>query len=128
MADAVDRFRRGLSFRVQEYAVLTTGTHLTLRVDRGFTSRWSDTAPDIDPWLLLTAAHLETNIRATLLPDDDTGEAHPWTALAELLTAAGVPTTPEQLQVVPYDIDLSPRLRARLHPSTPVADRPDRKP
>ena len=68
VTDPLDQFRRGLSFRVQEYAVLTNGTHLTLHDDRGFSSWRSDPAPDTDPCQLLTAAHLETNIRTTLLP------------------------------------------------------------
>lgn len=132
VAEALDQFRRGLSFRVEEFAVLTSGTHLTLHDDRGFTSQWSDVTPDTDPWQRLTAAHLEANVRATVLPDTDidacTGEAHPWTALASLLTAAGVPITAEQLRDLPYDIELSTRVRARLQQRNSAAHSPTNDP
>ncbi len=55
-------------------------------------------------------------MRATVLPDDaeETGEEHPWEWLAELLRAQGVEAPPEDLRGLPYDVEFSDRLRARL--------------
>ena len=68
-----------------------------------------------DQWHYLTLESLDRNVRTTVLPDDDdTQDEHPWEWLAELLHDRGVHATVEELRLLPYDIEFSERLRARL--------------
>ncbi|MGY2065079.1 hypothetical protein [Blastococcus sp. SYSU DS0619] len=100
-----------LNFRVEEFAVLADGRRLRLHAERGF-----GLSAGADPWRHLTVESLVQDVRATVLPDDaeDTGEEHPWEWLAQLLRARGVDVPPEHLVGLPYDVELSDRLRARL--------------
>ena len=59
--------------------------------------------------------NLERDVRTTVLPDDDdTQDEHPWEWLAELLRLHGVEVTAEELRLVPYDVEFSQRVRARV--------------
>ncbi|HEX6351494.1 hypothetical protein [Actinophytocola sp.] len=107
--EAVAQFRRGASFRVHEFADLADGRRLTLHTDRGFSLSGA-----VDIWASLTLATLEADVRTTVLPDEDTGEEHPWEWLSELLHARGVDVSPEQLPELPYEVEFSERLRARV--------------
>ena len=100
-----------ISFRVEEFAVLADGRRIRLHAERGFTL-----SAGSDPWQGLTLTSLEDDVRATVLPDDaeDTGEEHPWDWLSELLRLQGVEATPEELRELPYDVEFSDRLHARL--------------
>jgi hypothetical protein len=103
----VEKFQRGLSFVVHEFADLTEGRRITLHEDRGFTISAQ--------WRYLTLDDLERDVRTTVLPDDDdTQDEHPWEWLAELLHVRGVDATAEELRLVPYNVVFSERLRARL--------------
>ncbi|MGY1839423.1 MULTISPECIES: hypothetical protein [unclassified Modestobacter] len=101
----------GLDFRVEEFAVLADGRRIRLHDERGF-----GLSAGADPWQHLTLAGLEADVRTTVLPDDaeDTGEEHPWDWLAGLLHAHGIDASPEELRTLPYDVEFSDRLRARL--------------
>lgn len=101
----------GISFRVEEFAVLAEGRRIRLHADRGFTL-----SAGVDPWQYLTLEGLEADVRATVLPDDaeDTGEDHPWEWLSELLRAQGIEASSEELRGLPYDVEFSDRLRARV--------------
>ncbi|MGY2076109.1 hypothetical protein [Blastococcus sp. SYSU DS0828] len=101
----------GISFRVEEFAVLADGRRIRLHDERGFTL-----GGGADPWQGLTLAHLADDVRTTVLPDDaeDTGDDHPWEWLAELLRAAGVDVVAEDLRGLPYVVEFSDRLRARV--------------
>ena len=101
----------GVHFRVEEFAVLADGRRIRLHAERGFTL-----SGGVDPWEGLTLENLDASVRATVLPDDaeDTGEDHPWEWLSELLLVQGIGASPEQLQIVPYDVELSDRLRAQV--------------
>jgi hypothetical protein len=101
----------GISFQVQEFAVLADGRRIRLHAERGFTL-----SGGADPWQFLTLQNLEADVRTTVLPDDaeETGEDHPWDWLAELLRGLGIDASAEQLRTVPYDVEFSDRLRARL--------------
>ena len=101
----------GISFQVEEFAVLADGRRVRLHAERGFTL-----SAGVDPWQFVTLESLEAAVRATVLPDDaeQTGDDHPWEWLAELLRDHGVAASPEQLRTLPYDVELSDRLRARL--------------
>jgi hypothetical protein len=103
----VDDFKRGVSFDVHEFADLADGRRLTLHEERGFTTSGQ--------WRYLTLENLERDVRTTVLPDDDdTEDEHPWEWLAGLLHARGVQATAEALRLLPYSVEFSERLRARL--------------
>jgi hypothetical protein len=101
----------GISFRVEEFAVLADGRRIRLHSERGF-----GLSPGVDPWQFQTLDSLEADVRTTVLPDDaeDTGEDHPWEWLSELLRAQGIEAPPEELRVLRYDVEFSDRLRARI--------------
>jgi hypothetical protein len=102
---------RSLHFRVEEFAVLADGRRLRLHAERG-----SGSVRGADPWEHVTLASLESDVLATVLPDDaeETGEDHPWEWLAELLARQGVETSAAELRGLPYAVEFSERLRARL--------------
>jgi hypothetical protein len=103
----VEEFNLGVSFDVHEFAELTDGRRLTLHEERGFTTSGQ--------WRHLTLENLERDVRTTVLPDDDdTQDEHPWEWLVALLQARGVEATAEELRLLPYDVEFSERLRARL--------------
>ena len=105
--DLVEDFKQGVSFDVHEFADLADGRRLTLHEERGFTTSGQ--------WRYLTLENLERDVRTTVLPDDDdTEDEHPWEWLATLLHARGVEATAEALRLLPYDVEFSERLRARL--------------
>lgn len=108
----------GISFRVEEFAVLADGRRIRLHADRGF-STWLHAAggqAPVDRWQHLTREHLERSVRTTVLPDDadDSGEEHPWEWLSQLLRARGVEASVEELRTLPYDVEFSDVLRARI--------------
>lgn len=105
----------GISFRVEEFAVLADGRRLRLHAERGFTL-----SAGVDPWQYLTLENLEADVRTTVLPDDaeDTGEDHPWEWLCELLRGQGIEASPEELRVLRYDVEFSDRLRDRVPAGT----------
>ena len=92
---------------MHEFADLADGRRLTLHEERGFTTSGQ--------WRSLTLENLERDVRTTVLPDDDdTEDEHPWEWLATLLHARGVEATAQALRLLPYDVEFSERLRARL--------------
>jgi hypothetical protein len=111
----------GVSFVVHEFADLADGRRLTLHEERGFsgvTMSTEGTAPS-DQWRHLTLENLERDVRTTVLPDDDdTLDEHPWEWLAELLRLHGVEATAEELRFLPYYVEFSERLRARVVANT----------
>ena len=48
---------------------------------------------------------------ATVLPDEDDGEEHPWEWLAELLSRHGITIPADSLRSVPYTVEFSERLQ-----------------
>lgn len=115
--DLVEEFKQGVSFVVHEFADLADGRRLTLHEERGF-SGWTlgtrGPAPR-DQWRDLTLEGLERDVRTTVLPDDDdTQDEHPWEWLAQLLRLKGVDASADQLKLLPYDVEFSERLRARM--------------
>lgn len=110
----IQEFKRSASFRVSEFAVLADGRRLTLHDERGF-NIWNSSG---DTWRYLTLEGVEADVRTTVLPDDDdTEDEHPWEWLAELLTAHGVDMSAERLRSLPYVVEYSERLLARLTPA-----------
>ncbi len=116
--DTEDDTTPGISFRVEEFAVLADGRRFRLHADRGF-STWlhavGGQAP-VDPWQHLTREHLERSVRTTVLPDDaeDSGEEHPWERLSRLLLGQGIEASTGRLRALPYDVEFSDVLRRRV--------------
>jgi hypothetical protein len=106
----------GVSFDVSEFAVLADGRRLTLHSERGWTTwvRSTDQRGPLDPWIALTEDGVRQDVLNVVLPDEDDGEPHPWKWLCELLREHGVETTTEHLKALPYAVELSDELRARL--------------
>jgi hypothetical protein len=63
-----------------------------------------------------TLESLEADVRMTVLPDDAETPARttPGNGTPKLLRAQGIETSPEELRVLPYDVEFSDRLRARV--------------
>lgn len=114
--EAIENFKRGLNFRVEEFATLSDGHRLLLANDRGWGGTMSGGRVPDGMWAYLTIEDIERTALNVVLPDDaeETGEEHPWTLLAERIRTLGVETTPDELRHLPYDVVLSQRLRARL--------------
>jgi hypothetical protein len=116
----------GLGFSVSEFAVMHDGRRLTLHAERGWT-QWPRRAvphgepmPDdgdepLDPWSFTTRASVVQDTLNVVLPDDDDcPDDHPYEWLAGLLARHGVSASADELRALPYDVELSPRLQARL--------------
>jgi hypothetical protein len=107
-------FRRSATFSVHEFAILADGRRLRLNDDRGFATSTHGPGGRGDPWAHLTLDALEADVRTTVLPDEDDGEDHPWEWLAVRLGELGVRVAAEELRRVPYTVEFSERLRARV--------------
>ncbi len=97
-------------------AVLSDGRRLTLLDDRG----WSMSGP-ADIWRRTSAATIAADARAVVGPDEpDDGrapsdvDAEHWAHLAGILRRRRVHVDPRVLSLLPHDVELSERLRARL--------------
>ncbi|WP_329109501.1 hypothetical protein OG792_12110 [Micromonospora sp. NBC_01699] len=108
-----------LDFTVDEFAKLSEGQPVLLR-ELGWTSVPS-TGGAATLALYLNEEQVVGSVRNVVLPDDaeTSNEEHPWHQLAATLTEMGFSTTADELRDLPYEIKLTPRLRARL--STPEA-------
>lgn len=102
---------RELHFAVQEFALLQDGRRLTLHTDRGCSQRGSRPG---SPWLYTDADSITRSALTTVLPDEDTGEEHPWEWLAELVRVHGVAVSSDDLRGVPYRVELGERVTRRL--------------
>jgi hypothetical protein len=118
-----DPTARRREFSVGEFAVLADGRRIELHADRG----WADQsfvaggpAPiDMDVWQCATREDLEQQVLDVVLPDDAevTNEDHPWEWLSRLLHDHGVEASPEDLRMLPYIVELSAQIQARIPPS-----------
>jgi hypothetical protein len=116
LREAIQEFTWSASFRVSEFAVLADGRRITQHDARGLSA--SDSSGD--PWRGLTLEGVEAGVRTTVLPDEaDTQDEHPWEWLAVLVRAHGVDTSwsADRIRSVPFAVEFSERLRARLSPA-----------
>jgi hypothetical protein len=107
----------GASFEVHEFAVLDSGRRVTLHAERGWTTwlRSTGQSEPLDAWTFITLEQLERDVLNVVLPDDEnTEEQHEWDWLRELLDNQGVATSVEHLKTVPYTVEFSARVLARL--------------
>jgi hypothetical protein len=94
---------RAQSFRVSEFVVLANGRRAQLHDDRGFTLG----APGGSVKEGLTPDQVIESVLVAVLPDDDdSGQDHPWSWLADLARARGLTITADQLAVLPYEVVL----------------------
>jgi hypothetical protein len=104
-----------VSFRVDEFAVLTDGRRVMLHSgERGFAVSGPYRPSAHDPLGGMTAQEIESDVLTTVLPDEEDGEHHPWEWLAALLRRHGVHVRPESLKSVPYRVEFSERLNCLL--------------
>lgn len=98
------------SVGVDEHLELASGRRVVLHAgERGWTSGYVGPAPR-PAW---TEAEIVQGALLVVLPDgDDDPEPHPWAWLAELARARGVEVTADDLRALPYDVELTDRLRA----------------
>ncbi|GAB3954621.1 hypothetical protein [Micromonospora vulcania] len=108
-----------LDFTVDEFARLSDGEPVPLR-ELG----WSSVASAggaATLALYLTEEQVVGSVRNVVLPDDaeTSNDEHPWQEFAATLTEKGFSTTADELRGLPYEVVLSPRLRALLSAPAP---------
>jgi hypothetical protein len=96
---------RSQSFSVGEFATLDNGDRVMLHRERGFTT---STLPDGAE--SLPARVFVRQVLNVVLPDEDDGDDHPWSWLAELARSRGLEVDADQLRHLPYEVLLTDRL------------------
>lgn len=110
---------------MSEFAMLDDGHRLPLHDERGWSSGPMRVAhfapppwppdPEVSIWSQLDREDIVRTALAVVGPDDDDHpDEHPYEWLAELLASHGVSASPEELRPLPYEVELGPRLEARL--------------
>jgi hypothetical protein len=99
---------RSRSFSVSEFVTLEDGRRVILHEARGFTIGWSTG----DSWGNETLENMTRSVLTVVLPDDDEcGEDHPWSWLADLARARGLDVTAEDLRGLPYEVVFTDTVR-----------------
>ena len=111
---------RSQSFSVSEFVALEDGRRVILHDDRGFTIGWRSSGEpasgDIPGHETLES--MTRNVLNVVLPDDDeSGEEHPWSWLADLARARGLDVTAEDLRGLPYEVVFTDEVRRWLGPA-----------
>lgn len=103
---------RSQSFSVSEFVTLDDGRRVILHEDRGFTIGWGSSVSDAsDIREGLTPDSITRNVLNVVLPDDDEcGDDHPWSWLADLARARGLDVTEEDLRNLAYEVILSDKV------------------
>jgi hypothetical protein len=116
-ADNAGADARRMSVTARHEAVLEDGRRVVLLDDRG----WSEQQAGPSIWASETVEGLERSARDVVGPDEPVEgitqaemEAGHWETLAGTLRERGVDADPAELRVLRHDVELSPRLRARL--------------
>lgn len=110
---------RSRSFSVSEFVTLDDGRRVTLHEERGFTIGWGSNMSDAgDIREGLTPDGITRDVLNTVLPDDDEcGDDHPWSWLADLARLRGLDVTEEDLRNLAYEVILSDKLIRWLAPT-----------
>ena len=104
---------RSQSFSVSEFVTLEDGRRVILHQDRGFTIGWRSSGRGHE-----TLESMTRNVLSVVLPDDDeSGEDHPWSWLADLARARGLNVTAEDLRGLPYEVIFTDKVHRWLAPA-----------
>jgi hypothetical protein len=96
------------SFSVSEFVALEDDRRVILHEARGFTIGWRSD----DSWGNETLENMTRSVLTVMLPDDDEGgEEHPWSWLANLARARGLDVTAEDLRGLPYEVVFTDAVR-----------------
>ena len=98
---------RSQSFSVSEFVTLEDGRRVILHEARGFTIGWrsSGGSGSGDIRGNETLENMTRSVLTVVLPDDDEcGEDHPWSWLADLARTRGLDVTEGDLRGLPYDV------------------------
>ncbi len=96
---------RSQSFSVGEFATLENGDRVMLHRERGFTI----STPPAEANTLPASSFVRDTLN-TVLPDEDDGDDHPWSWLADLARGRGLDVTTDELRHLPYEVLLTDRL------------------
>lgn len=115
--DIDDRANRGVvSIAARHELELVTGGRILLLSDRG----WSSFGPG-SSWAHMTVQEVQDTVRVVVGPDEpfkgyshEDMEADHWNELQRIAVRQGVSVSAAELQRLPHDVELSPRLRDRL--------------
>ena len=109
---------RSQSFSVSELVTLEDGRRVILHEDRGFTiGLGSSRETTADLRRGETREGLTRDVLSVVLPDDDdAGEDHPYSWLADLARARGLNVTADDLRTLPYEVILTDKVRRWLGP------------
>lgn len=104
---------RSQSFSVSEFVTLEDGRRVILHEARGFTIGWrsSGGSGSGDTRGNETLENMTRSVLTVVLPDDDDGEEHPWSWLADLARARGLDVTAEDLRGLPYEVVFTDAVR-----------------
>ena len=104
------------SFLVSEFVTLEDGRRVILHEGRGFTIGWGSSGESGSAHA--TRESLTRDVLTTVLPDEDeSGESHPWSWLADLARARGLNVTAEDLRGLPYEVILTEKVRRWITPT-----------
>ncbi|WP_143740282.1 hypothetical protein, partial [Micromonospora echinospora] len=95
------------SFIVSEFVKLEDGRRVLLHAERGLTLTARSTGAPGGGAIPLheTRDSLTQDVLTVVLPDDEeSGEEHPWSWLAELAQARGLEVTADDLRGLPYEV------------------------
>jgi hypothetical protein len=99
---------RSQSFSVSEFVTLEDGRRVTLHEARGFTIGWGSG----ESWEHMPTENMTRSVLTVVLPDEDEGgEEHPWSWLADLARARGLNVTAEDLRCLPYEVVFTDTVR-----------------
>lgn len=110
------------SFSIWEFVELEDGRHVALSSDRGFTISSVRRLVELEDGRRvvlenvaparagLTPDRIRQDVLNAVLPDDESGETHPWSWLAEQARRQGIEVTADELKAFPYEVILTKRL------------------
>lgn len=114
--ESIRMFSRTMSISIEQYALLSDNRRLLLG-RRGFSSVTHDGAVGerVNPWANVTRADVIDGVLSCGLPyDDGVAASLPQEWFVEKLRGYGISAVGQQLERLPYEVVLSPRLDARL--------------
>jgi hypothetical protein len=91
-------------FLIGEFVTMEDGRRVTLHDERGLAVGVRSTGGPVPTAYHVTLESLTRDVLNVVLPDDESGEGHPWEWLAELAQARGLDVTANDLRHLPYEV------------------------